>query len=344
MTHSPLLEVRNVSVTFATRDRVVHAARDCSLQLAAGEVLALVGESGSGKSTLARVIAHIVAPTRGTVCFRSQDLSRLSRARARPLRQRIQMVFQDPDASLNPGHRIGAILAEPLVVRNYGARAAIQQRVTELMGLVHLDTSLLDKRPRELSGGQKQRVAIARALAMEPEVLLADEPLASLDVSTAAAIAQLFRDLKERLGISMLFISHDLAAVRRLATHVAVMFNGEIVESGPATILDAPAHPYTRLLVAATPTSWRGGLNLRLVEDIDSLPSLPHSAGACHYRTRCVQRADVCAREPLLEPVAMESAHLARCHMRAIAPTDLRYAERSASTECPSETAGSDPV
>jgi peptide/nickel transport system ATP-binding protein len=315
VTQQPLLEVRNVSVTFTTRERVVHAARDCSFALRAGEVLALVGESASGKSTLARVIAGIVAPTRGSVLFQSHDLQRAPRSQVRALRRRIQMVFQDPDASLNPAHRVAAILAEPLIVREYGDRAAIRRRVEELLGLVQLDAALLDERPAELSGGQKQRVAIARALAMEPDVLIADEPLTALDVSTAASIAQLFRDLKERLGIAMLFISHDLAAVRRFATRVAVMFRGEIVETGPCAVLDNPAHPYTRLLVAAMPAANRQGLNLQLVDEIDRLPALPHTEGACHYRARCVQRADVCSREPMLEPVASTADHLARCHM-----------------------------
>lgn len=247
----PILEARNISVTYATRERVVHAARACSFQLHRGEVLALVGESAAGKSTLARVVAGIVAPTLGSIWLHSQNMQRVAGKEGRALRQRIQMVFQDPDASLNPAHRIGAILAEPLIVRTYGDRDAIQRRVEELLGLVQLDGSLLNKLPRELSGGQKQRVAIARALAMDPEVLIADEPLTSLDAFTAASIAELFRELQVQLGISMLFISHDLATVRRLATRVAVMFRGEIVESGPCSILDAPVHAYTRLLVAS---------------------------------------------------------------------------------------------
>jgi peptide/nickel transport system ATP-binding protein len=256
-TGTPILEARNVSVTFSTSGRVVHAARDCSFQLHRGEVLAIVGESAAGKSTLARVVAGIVTPSRGNVVFHSQDMRRASGVEGRTLRRRIQMVFQDPDASLNPAHRVGDILAEPLIVRAYGDRASMRRRVEDLLALVQLDISLLDKRPHELSGGQKQRVAIARALAMEPEVLIADEPLSSLDASTAASITELFRDLQSRLGIALLFISHDLAAVRRLATRVAVMYRGEIVESGPCTILDEPAHAYTRLLVAASPASNR---------------------------------------------------------------------------------------
>jgi ABC-type glutathione transport system ATPase component len=310
-----LLQLEAVSVTFATRERTVHAVRDCSLELQSGEVLALVGESGSGKSTLARVIAGIVAPDRGTVWFRSQDLARAPSAEQRGLRRRIQMVFQDPDASLNPSHRIATILSEPLIVRRYGSSASIRQRVAELLQHVRLDAALLDKRPHQLSGGQKQRVAIARALAMDPEVLIADEPLSSLDVSTAASIAQLFQDLQRELGIAMLFISHDLAAVRRLATRVAVMYAGEIVETGPAACLEAPAHPFTRLL-AASMLAEHGGLNTKLVEEIDALPTMPHATSACGYRGRCIERAAVCATTPVLEPLSGNAAHSARCHLR----------------------------
>lgn len=317
MSERALLEMRDISVTFNTGERVVHAVRNCSLELRQGEVLALVGESGSGKSTLARVIAGIVAPTSGSLWFRSCELQRAPRREQRALRRRIQMIFQDPDASLNPMHRIESIVAEPLIVRGYGTREAIRRRVEELLMLVQLDTALLDKRPRQLSGGQKQRVAIARALAMEPEVLIADEALASLDVSTGAAIDALFRDLLQRLGIAMLFISHDLATVRGLANRVAVMYGGEIVEQGACgDVLDFPAHPYTRLLVAATPDSTRRSLDLQLVDDIDRLATLAETPGACRYRTRCVQRADRCADSPELGSVAHAADHLARCHFR----------------------------
>jgi ABC-type glutathione transport system ATPase component len=244
-----LLSLQNVSVTFAARGRTVCAVRDCSLGLQRGEVLALVGESGSGKSTVARVIAGIVAPSRGTVMFRSRDLARVEKLERRALRRRIQMVFQDPEGSLNPSHRIATVLAEPLVVRRYGSQAAIRERVTQLLQWVKLDESTLDRRAHQLSGGQKQRVAIARALAMEPDVLIADEALSALDASTAASIAQLFQDLQRQLAIAMLFISHDLAAVRKLATRVAVMCAGEIVESGPVALLQSPSHPFTRQLV-----------------------------------------------------------------------------------------------
>jgi oligopeptide/dipeptide ABC transporter ATP-binding protein len=311
VTQRALLEIQGLSVTFVTRDRTVHAVRDCSLELHAGEVLALVGESGSGKSTLARVIAGIVTPSRGVVRFREQELARGSAAGQR---RRIQMVFQDPDASLNPSHRVETILSEPLIVRGYGSKPTIKRRVEELLQRVQLDTSLLERRPHQLSGGQKQRVAIARALAMDPEVLIADEPLSALDVSTAAAIAQLFEDLQRELGIAMLFISHDLAAVRRLATRVAVMYAGQIVEAGDVALLQAPAHPYTRCLVAAAPTQW-SGLNLQLLEEIEAVPLLRHENSACCYRGRCKERMALCVTTPALERMGANGTHAVRCYL-----------------------------
>jgi peptide/nickel transport system ATP-binding protein len=312
-----LLEVCNVSVTFAAAERTVHAVRDCSLSLQPGEVLALVGESGSGKSTLARVISGIVTPTAGSVEFHAHNLQNIAAPQRRRWGQRIQMVFQDPDASLNPRHRVDDILGEALVVRGFGPDAAIARRIDELLALVRLDPGLRHQRSRSLSGGEKQRVAIARALAMEPEVLIADEALASLDVCTAAAIGELFRDLLRRLNFSMLFISHDLATVRRLAGRVAVMFAGEIVEQGPcAAVLGQPAHPYTRLLVASTPSPARRGLDFQLVDAIDRLPTLPDAPGACHYRARCIRRAEICAAGPDLAPLAAATDHRARCHFR----------------------------
>ena len=312
-----LLEVRSASVTFATTGHTVHALRYCSLSLRRGEVFSLVGESGAGKSTLARVIAGIVAPTTGSVEFHARDLQRIASRERRMLRRRIQMVFQDPDASLNPWHRVADIVAEPLIVRRFGNRTAIRQRVDELLALVRLDPGVRAERPRRLSGGQKQRVAIARALAMQPEVLVADEPLASLDVSTAAAIGELFRDLVQRFGITILFISHDLATVRRLAGRVAVMFAGEVVECGPcAAVLGQPAHPYTRLLIASTPDPGRRALDFRLVDAIDRLSALPDAPGACHYRSRCIRREPLCASGPSLAALAVAPDHQARCHFR----------------------------
>jgi oligopeptide transport system ATP-binding protein len=314
---SELLEIRDLCVTFGTGVRPVHAVRRCSLRLGPRETLALVGESGSGKSTLARAIAGIVTPSSGSVLLHGQDLQRLSSRERREQRRRIQMVFQDPDASLNPFHRVSDIVAEPLIVRRFGDRGTIGRKVAELLALVQLDPDLGGERPRNLSGGQKQRVAIARALAMEPQLLIADEALASLDASTAAAIAQLFLDLGRRLGIALLFISHDLTTVRRLEGRIAVMFAGELVEQGNTrAVLDRPAHPYTRLLVASMPDATRRSLDFELVDAIDRLPAWPETPGACHYRSRCIARADACATGPSLAPLAASADHLARCHFR----------------------------
>jgi peptide/nickel transport system ATP-binding protein len=313
----PLLDVRGISVTLRSGERVVRAVHDCTLQLRAGEVLALVGESGSGKTTLARAVAGILPFDRGELLFRGQQLLAVAPAARRSLRRRIQMVFQDPDASLNPLHRIGAILAEPLTVIGFGDRSAIRDRVAELLGMVRLEAALIDKRPRELSGGEKQRIAIARALAMEPELLIADEPLSSLDVSTQVTIADLFRDLQRRLNIGLLFISHDLAAVRQLADRVAVMHAGEIVETGScAAVLDTPAHPYTQLLLAAMPDLRRRVLDVRLVDAIDRLAPLPHQPQACLYRPHCIRRAEICVDSAELAQVAADREHVARCHFR----------------------------
>jgi len=259
---APLLEVDGLTVAFGGARKVV-AVDDCSLVVRRGEVLALVGESGSGKSTLARAVAGIVRPTRGRIAIDGRDPSRLGGKEGRALRRRVQMVFQDPDASLNPHHRVGTALREPLVVRGLRDRAAVDARVAELMAMVRLDAALLDRRPRELSGGQKQRVAIARALAMEPELLIADEALAALDLSTQAAVGGLFAELRERLGLALLFISHDLGMVGHIADRIAIMRHGKILETGACgAVLEGPAHPYTRLLIEATPDLARGGLDL----------------------------------------------------------------------------------
>lgn len=320
-----MLEVQNLSVTFRSGERVVRAVRNCTLKLQRGEVLALVGESGSGKSTLARAITGIVPATSGSLHFRSQDLAAVKPATQRALRRQIQMIFQDPDASLNPAHCIGSILAEPLQVIRYGNRDAIERRVRELLAMVRLDAGLLEKRPRYLSGGEKQRVAIARALAMEPELLIADEALSSLDVSTQEVIAGLFQDLERRLGITMLYISHDLAAVRQLANKVAVMFAGEIVESGPCSaVLDSPAHPYTQLLLSATPDLVRRRLDLRLVDEIDALALLPDQPQACHYRPQCIRRAQICLSDSSLAEARGNREHLVRCHFRDVVSREDR--------------------
>ena len=312
-----LLEVRDLSVTFRSRGHDVAALASCALSIRRGETLALVGESGSGKSTLARAVAGIVAPTRGSILFDGRELATLPAAERRTTRRRIQMVFQDPDASLNPLHRVASIIAEPLQVAGERDRARIHARVSELLQMVRLDASLLQRRPRQLSGGQKQRVAIARALASAPDLLIADEALSALDVSTQSAIAALLAEAQRQLGIAVLFISHDLGTVRSLADRVAVMYAGRIVEVGPCdVVLDTPRHPYTQLLVAATPDIASRALDLGLVDTLDALPPVPAHAGACNYLQRCPRRAEACRVAPWLEPLSSTRDYEARCHFR----------------------------
>jgi peptide/nickel transport system ATP-binding protein len=256
---SPLLQVEDLAIAYQGR-RVVH---DISFSLAPGEMLALVGESGSGKSSIARAIAGLVPAAAGHIRLDGHDLAQARGRQGRGLRRRIQMIFQDPDASLNPWQSVDMALREPLIVCGLRDRAAQSARINELADMVQLPGHLLSRRPRELSGGQKSRVAIARALALQPDLLIADEALAALDVAMQAAISTLLADLKARLGLAMLFISHDLGMVGHLADTMLVLRHGRVQEAGPCRrVLTAPSHPYTRALIAATPDLAKGGLDL----------------------------------------------------------------------------------
>lgn len=314
----PLFEAKELGVTFRSHGREVLALENCSLAIRRGETLALVGESGSGKSTFARVAAGLVAPTRGAVLVDGRDLATLPASERRTARRRIQMVFQDPDASLNPLHRVGSIVAEPLEVAGERDRAVLRTRVEALLQMVRLDVALVDRRPRQLSGGQKQRVAIARALAGAPDLLIADEALSALDVSTQSAIAALLADVQRRLGIAVLFISHDLATVRSLADRVAVLYSGRLVESGAcADVLESPRHPYTQLLVAATPNVAARRVDFALVDALDGLAALDAGPAACGYLSRCPRRVSTCESAPPLAAVVESDAHVVRCHFGA---------------------------
>jgi ABC-type glutathione transport system ATPase component len=247
-----LLEVTGLDVVYGRGRKAITALQGAALGLDRGEILAVVGESGSGKSSLARAVAGLVAPASGRVVLDGTDLTALKGRTGAIQRRGVQMVFQDPDASLNPRHTVATILDEPLAVIGFGDAAARRARVAELLGLVHLDPVLLERRPGALSGGQKQRVAIARALAMQPKLLIADEALSALDVSTQSRIAGLFADIRDRLGLGVLFITHDMRMVERLADSVCVINAGQVVEYGPADeVMTRPQNPYTRLLLAA---------------------------------------------------------------------------------------------
>jgi ABC-type glutathione transport system ATPase component len=254
----PLLRLENVSKTYwrgglFARKTPVHAVKEASLTVARGETLALVGESGSGKSTLARCVVRLIEPTGGAIHVNGRDITALSQSDFKPLRRQIQMVFQDPFASLNPRKRVGEIIAEGPITHGM-PRAEAFAKAREWLGLVGLDPSAITRFPHEFSGGQRQRIGLARALALEPELLIADEPVSALDVSVQAQVLELIADMKRRMNLTMLFITHDLRVASVIADRIAVMRHGEIVEIGPPVeIFGAPKHAYTRTLISAIP-------------------------------------------------------------------------------------------
>ena len=258
-----LVRAEAVSKVFSSRAGEVVAVDGVSLEVRQGETLGLVGESGSGKSTMARLLTGLVAPTSGRVTFDGQDLAGVRGQDLRRLRRRMQMVFQNPYGSLLPHYSAAGNVVEPMRLHRIGDKAARLARAKELLGLVGVNPRLADLYPRQFSGGQQQRIAIARALALEPELLVCDEPTSSLDVSIQAQILALLVDLRDRLGLSCLFISHNLAVVERVADQVAVMHNGRIVEEGSArSLFAAPGHPYTRQLLGSV-LPVRGGTAAR---------------------------------------------------------------------------------
>lgn len=316
-----LLEVRNLSVEFSSSrgvaDRVrrvvrpgLRAVDGVDLAVRRGTTLGLVGESGCGKSTLARAVVGLEQPVSGSIQFEGEQLG-LSRSRS--LSRRIQMVFQDPSSSLNPAMTVRQTLAELLRFHRMVPRAQVEDRCRELLHLVELPEGILDSRPRSLSGGQRQRVAIARSLAMEPDLLISDEVVASLDVSVQAAIVNLLKDLQDRLELTLIFISHDLSVVRQLCAEVAVMYLGRIVETAPVgPLFGDPRHPYTKALMTAAPTlegSKRSGESALRGEPPSAL-AVPEG---CRFSPRCPIAADVCRTdEPLL--TGGFDSHLAACH------------------------------
>jgi oligopeptide/dipeptide ABC transporter ATP-binding protein len=287
-----LVHAANVSHGFAVghgllaRQKLIMALRDVDLAIGRGEALGIVGESGCGKSTLGRLLLGLLAPTRGRIVFDGQDLSGLTRPALRRLRRRMQMIFQDPYASLDPRRAIGAQIADGMRIHGLADGSAARDRVAELIGLVGLDPSHAARLPHEFSGGQRQRIAIARALATQPDFVVADEPVSSLDVSVQAQVLNLLAELREKLGLALMFISHDLTVVKYLCERVAVMYLGRIVEEGRSSeVLGAPAHPYTRALLAATPSLRPRPRQMRQVAG--EPPSAFTPPSGCAFRARC---------------------------------------------------------
>jgi len=315
-----LLEIADVVKHFpAERDifgrakTFVKAVDHVSFSVERGETLALVGESGCGKSTLSRMILRLIDADSGRISFEGRDLLSLDARSLRTFRREVQIVFQDPYASLNPRMTVRQILTEPLNLHNLGKPADRQKRVLELLSLVGLPARFADRFPHEFSGGQRQRVAIARALAVEPKLIVCDEPVSALDVSIRSQVLNLLRDLQDRLGLTYIFVSHDLAVVKHIADRVAVMNLGQIVEIADSQALfSKPLHPYTRALLSAVPIPDPAARRPPLLTGSD-IPSALNPPPGCRFHTRCPFAIDRCRAEPPLLTDAGEG-HLAACH------------------------------
>jgi oligopeptide/dipeptide ABC transporter ATP-binding protein len=316
---SVLLRVEGLAKHFPARGGkgTVRAVDGVSFEVQSGETLGIVGESGCGKSTLARTLLRLIRPTAGAIEFDGTDLCALDQRTLRAMRREMQMIFQDPFASLDPRLKVGAIVAEPLVIHRIGDRASRRKAVVELLATVGLDSKAAGRYPHEFSGGQRQRIGIARALALRPKLIIADEPVSALDVSIQSQILNLLVRLKQQFGLSYIFISHDLAVIEHVSDRLAVMYLGRIVETAATEDLFArPSHPYTQALISAVPCPdpQRRGQRMVLSGEMPNPESPPPG---CPFHPRCPKAMDVCRTTPPPEIEIGRTArpHLVRCHL-----------------------------
>jgi oligopeptide transport system ATP-binding protein len=320
----PIVELENVKKYFPVRQGVfsrghahVHAVEDVTLTVRKGETLGIVGESGCGKSTTARLMLRLLDPTDGTIRFEGQDISRLSHRQLRPLRREMQMIFQDPYASLNPRKTVEQIVSQPFAVHGGVSKREAKLRVRELLDVVGLSREHATRYPHEFSGGQRQRIGIARALALNPKLIVCDEPVSALDVSVQAQILNLLRALQDEFNLTYVFISHDLSVMRQICTRIAVMYLGRIVELAESeTIFEHPRHPYTALLISAVPRLSTNGKKRERVVVGGDVPSPIDPPSGCVFHPRCPRfhegHCDVV--EPELAPAPGDSSHIAACY------------------------------
>jgi oligopeptide/dipeptide ABC transporter ATP-binding protein len=336
-----LLEVEHLQVHFPVRSGLiiqrqvgkVHAVDDVSFDLHEGETLGIVGESGCGKSTLIRTLMRLIDPTGGKISFHGRDITNASRKELAPVRREVQMVFQDPQSSLNPRKRVGQIVGLPLRMRGVGG-GDVSSRARELLKRVGLNPEHLNRFPHEFSGGQRQRIGIARALAADPKVILLDEPVSALDVSIQAQVVNLLEELQDEFGLSYVFVAHDLSVVRHVSDRIVVMYLGKIVEVSPAEELyDKPIHPYSIGLLGAIPIPDPRQNRARRRDVVEGEPPSPIAPPpGCRFHTRCPFATEVCKTvEPPL--TRYPNGHLAACHHpQNVSEADLAAAERSGSS------------